>query len=333
MIPPEIGLKAITKSEPVINEDVEPGVIELYFGKAIGIDDSREHFVNFKLSGSSGNEIINKSGYAKKVCSKGFNIKEFIRPDQKTFSTLMRRHITIDVVEYHLLRSNKAVGQATIKLDDLASKSVLNMTVPLARRGPTLEVTVRVNRSLSVPEYKQITEKIEFLEALLPVFRSPEGHNLTASPQLTQAKSSNPTPVQKQKADSFEEEKKTPTMPSNLTSAEIENPNIIDNLNSYEVLEKESQRLQQSIIQMRSNGHNPQTQINQQRDVMRKKMIIESQVENGIISPGQYKTVLETQINHDMQLATYFRDRGDKEKLLICAERVKIMKGEIAELG
>ena len=63
-------------------------------------------------------------------------------------------------------------------------------------------------------------------------------------------------------------------VPASLSPQEISNPGIIDNLNSYEVLEYEMERLNKVIIEMRSSGKDPGALVNHQREVMKKKMII-----------------------------------------------------------
>lgn len=65
---------------------------------------------------------------------------------------------------------------------------------------------------------------------------------------------------------------------------------------------------------------------------MKKKTIIESQVSSGIISPELYKQVLENQVRHDMVLAKYFKEAGDKQRLQTVVDRVKLMKKELTEI-
>ena len=102
---------------------------------------------------------------------------------------------------------------------------------------------------------------------------------------------------------------------------------------SFEVLEVEIERLKKIIIDTRSNGNNADKIMNFQRELMKNKSIIEAQVGNGVITPQQYKEVLQNQVQHDIRLAQFYKQRGKKEHLLTVVNRVKIMKKEIEELN
>ena len=177
---------------------------------------------------------------------------------------------------------------------------------------------------MAVAEFKQVVEKVEYIEDLPIPFKSPQGKVIHSSG--IQPVSQGPKSLIK------EEEKKSQSF-DDIGQDEMENPNVIRNLVSFEVLELEIERLKGVIVQLRTNGNNADRIINIQRELMKNKAIIEAQVSNGVISPLQYKEVLENQVQHDLRLAQFYKEKGKKEHLAMVVNRVKIMKKEIEELN
>ena len=314
-IPPKVGVKSALRAVAAINEEVPEGVLEVYFGKCEGLKDSEQYFVEYSLTGASDKVYKGRTTAVKKLNQKGF--KEFLRVqlDPKTYSSLYRRRMNFEVFESHTIRSNKSKAKATIKLEQLGNTCSYQLTVPFSRKGPNLELVLKVRKAFVKNEVKQVTENVEYVESLVPAFKELE-------------KQQSKQPEKKSKEDSKEE-----VNPRNFSKQELEDPNCIENLNSYEVLEAQIENLKQAIIACRSNGKDPGSLLNKQREVMKKMSIIETQTENGMITPEQYKEVLNNQIQHDVELAKYFKQQKQQAKLQVVVNRVKTMKKELAELS
>ena len=319
-IPPEVSVKTVTKSVPQINEDVEPGALEITYGKAAGLSDKEDYIIAYSLV--AGDTLAGSTEKLSKICEKGVNHTFTIKVDQRNFGSLFKKHVIFEVFEYHRLRSNKSMGTCNVKLEGLAKQCTFKTLLLLARKGPQIDLTFRINKSLTVPETKQIVEKVEYVEDLCVPFKSPEGRLVHSSAPHAPA-------VEERKVEETKDEGNF----DDIAQDEYENPNVIRNLLSFEVLEVEIERLKKIIIDTRSNGNNADKIMNLQRELMKNKSIIEAQVGNGVITPQQYKEVIQNQVQHDIRLAQFYKQRGKKEHLLTVVNRVKIMKKEIEELN
>ena len=329
--PPNVTVRSIVKSVPVIHEDLEACALEVTYGSASGFSDSEDYFITYSMV--AGDTLSGSTDRFSKVSSKGINHTFLIKVDQRNFSSLFKKHIIFEVFEYHRIRSNKSQGTCNLKLEQLAKQSTWTTNIQLARKGPSIVVTFRVQKSLVSAEMKQITENLEVVEDLITPFKSFDGLILQKKEEVVQSSPKvNPNPSQtapkapeesKQESGNFED----------IGQDEYDNPNVARNLVSFEVLELEIERLKGVIIELRSNGKSADGFMNLQRELMRNKSIIEAQVGNGVITPEQYKEVLEKQVEHDTKLASFYKQRGKKQHLETVLNRVRIMKKEIVELA
>ena len=325
--PPNVTVRSIVKSVPVIHEDLEACALEVSYGSASGFSDSEDYFITYSMV--AGDTLSGSTEKFSKVNTKGINHTFLIKVDQRNFSSLFKKHIIFEVFEYHRIRSNKSQGTCNIKLEQLAKQSTWTTNIQLARKGPSIVVTFRVQKALVAAEMKQITENLEVVEDLIPPFKSFEGLVLQRKQEVVENNTNPPGPVAK----APEESKQELGGFEDVGQDEYDNPNVARNLVSFEVLELEIERLKGVIIELRSNGKNADGFMNLQRELMRNKSIIEAQVGNGVITPEQYKDVLEKQVEHDMRLAGFYKQRGKKQHLETVLRRVQIMKKEIVELA
>lgn len=317
--PPEMAVRSFVKSVPQTNDDLEPGILEIAYGKATGLSDKENYIITYSLV--AGETLAGTTDKFTKVCERGFNHTFTLKLESRNYASLFKKHIIFEVFEYHMIRSNKSQGNCNIKLEPLAKQCVFKTSIQLSRKGPSIDVTFRIHKSLSSPEMKQVAEKIEYVDDLCAPFKSIDGIMLTKASATINV-------VEERK-----EEKKQETNFDDVAEDEYDNPNVIRNLLSFEVLEYEIERLKSVIIDLRSNGKNADNIMNFQRELMKNKSIIEAQVGNGMISPEQYKQVLENQVAHDMKLAEYYKTKGKKEHFGTVANRIKIMKKELEELN
>ena len=332
--PPKVSFKSIVKSVQVLQEDLEPGVLEITYGKASGFSDGEDYFVTYSLV--AGDTLTGATERFSKVNTKGFNHTFCVKVELRNFASLFKKHIIFEVFEYHRIRSNKSQGTFNIKLEQLAKTSKFTTTVQLNRKGPTFEVTFRIHKSLQTPELKQVTENLEVIEDLLPPFKTIDGAitQRKPDPATPSTSSSQSAPPSSSKASSPPEESKQENINfDDIGQDEYDDPNVIRNLVSFEVLELEIEKLKNIIIELRSNGQSADKFMNLQREMMRNKSIIEAQVGNGVITPDQYKEVLISQVAHDTKLAAFYKQRNKRQHLETVINRIKIMRKEIEELN
>ena len=330
-LPPRVNVKKLSRREEVMNSDLGPTTIELGFGKAEGLKNDYSYYIQYSFALHAGQNIERKLAVKKHVLTEGFGYLEKFNLDAKSFASLEKRRINIEIFEKRMIRSDKSKGNINFKLADCANKCNLSSKIPISKTsGIYINMTLRLHKALKVKEYHEVPYEETTIEEMHPPFNDASGHAIVPKsnfPEETKeparrapsnASSAGPKPSSEASAD--------------LSPAEILDPSILENLNSYEVLSLEIERLTEMINKLRSDGKNVTPLINRQRDVMRKKAIIETQVGNGMISPEQYKEVLENQISHDMELAKYFKDKGDRAKLELVLKRVQAMKKEVSEL-
>jgi hypothetical protein len=327
-LPPRVNVKKLSRREEVMNSDLGPTTIELGYGKAEGLKNDDSYYIQYGLTLHAGQNIERKLAVKKHVLTEGFGYLEKFNLDAKSFASLDKRRINIEIFEKRMIRSDKSIGNINLKLADCANKCNLNFKLPISKSsGIYLNMTLRLHKALKVKEYHEVPYEETTIEEMPPSFKDASGQAIVPKSNLPEE-----TKEPKRGAPSPAGPKQATEASADLSPAEITDPSILDNLNSYEVLSMEIERLTELINKLRSDGKNVTPLINRQRDVMRKKAIIETQVGNGMISPEQYKEVLENQISHDMQLAKYFKDNGDRAKLELVIKRVQIMKKEVSEL-
>lgn len=330
-LPPKVNVKKLSRREELMNSDLGPTTIELGFGKAEGLKNDDSYYIQYTLTLHAGQNIDRKLAVKKHVITEGFGYLEKFNLDAKSFSSLDKRRINLEIFEKRMIRSDKSLGSINLKLADCANKCNLSLKLPISKtNGIYLNMTLRLHKALKVKEYHEVPYEETTIEEMPPAFKDPSGQSLVPKSNIpeetkeaTRRAPSGPSPAGPKPASEAS---------ADLSPAEISDPSILDNLNSYEVLSMEIERLTDIINKLRSDGKNVTPFINRQRDVMRKKAIIETQVGNGMISPEQYKEVLEKQISHDMQLAKFFKDKGDNAKLQLVLKRVQVMKKEVSEL-
>lgn len=334
---PVLVQEEIKLTEQVANEELAENEVCVVLSDATGFPDSDSFYCTGQLALANSQTVSFTSRPVQRVNQHGFKHIEKMTIDPKQIPSLDRRRLTIEVWQHRTLWSDVSMGSFTVKLAELAGKCTVEMKQALSRGGPTLKVVVQVKRALKAQETRTVSVHETVIGSVLPPFKKADGSlfapSKAAPPQPSQAA---PGPSQSAGARApppIQEESKSIPSPSSLSPEEIKDPTILSNLNSYEVLEAEKNRLLALIAQAREKGVNPAPYQNKQREVMRKQATIQAQVDNGVITPEAYQKVVSDSIEHDMQLARYFKEKGDAERLKIVVERVKTMKKELAEMA
>lgn len=328
---PVLVQEELKVTETVVNPEVAENELVIIIADATGFADSDSFYCIGQLALANSQNYNFTTRAVQRVNQHGFNHSEKVTLDPKQMPSLDRRRLTIEVWQHRSLWSDVSLGTFTVKLVDLGSKCTVEGKQALARAGPTVKVVLKVRKALKVQETRTITQHETVIGSIPPPFKKADGSLFSPSRA--------PVPAQAASRPLPEESKSVPVaskpVPAAATLApeELKDPNVLVNLNSFEVLEAEKSRLMGLIGQAREKGANPAPLQARQREVMKKQAMIQAQVDNGVITPEAYQRVLNESIQHDMQLAQYFKGQGDAERLRMVVDRVKTMKKELAEMA
>lgn len=323
-------------TEMVTNEELTENEFLIVLADATGFSDSDSFYCIGQLALANSQNYSFTSRAIQRVNQHGFSHSEKVTLDPKQMPSLDRRRLTIEVWQHRTVWSDVSMGNFVVKLTDLGAKCTVESKQALARGGPTVKVVLKVKKALKAQETRTIIQHETVIGSIPPPFKKADGSLFTPSrlPSQPAAQSPavpRPSPIPEESKSVPSASKPAPAG-SNLIPEELKDPNILNNLNSFEVLEAEKSRLMGLIGQARERGADPAPLQARQREVMKKQVMIQAQVENGVITPEAYQRVLNESIQHDMQLAVYFKGQGDAERLRIVVERVKTMKKELAEM-
>ena len=338
--------------EPVSNPEIGENDLIIILGEATGFAEGEYYYAVCALPLNSPAVYNFTTKQVRDVTKNGFNHIEKVVLDPRVYPSLERRRLNIEVFQHRTLRSDASLGSTVVKLTDLAAHCTVEGKFPLGRGGPTVKVILQVRKALKANEVKTVAYQELVITKIPPPFKKADG-SYFAERQAPPVQERQAPPVQ-QRQPMVEEEKKTVARPQQPAGApqqpvagvqqgaaapaallpeELKDPTVLNNLNSFEVLEAEKERLTQLISQARDRDENPAPLIAKQREVLKKLTLIQVQVDQGRITMEEYTKVLNESVAHDIELAKYFKAQGDEARLRLVVERVKLMRKELAEIA
>ena len=319
---PKVSAQQVTERVRACNEDVPENVLRITVEKVSGVADTDAVYVTGVLT-LQNSESRFQTPSVKKAASKGINYVHTVTLDPAQLQSLDRRRFTVELFTLQ----GVSLGSQAIKTTPLEEKCTCPFTIPLTRSGtPSVKVIFAVRQALKQAEYVTLTTQQLTIVNYLPPFKHADGRLYDIS---AQAPPSNPVPSPQ------EEVKSAPVTqaPQGISPEELKDPNILTNLNAHSVLEEENKRLMEMIPRMRAEGKDVSDLIPRQREVSRKFITLQQQVSNGLIQPSEYKSVLESSVQHDQLLFQALRDRKENSKASMVAKRIEMMQTELRELG
>lgn len=116
---------------------------------------------------------------------------------------------------------------------------------------------------------------------------------------------------------------------SEFSKEELEDPDILDNLNSVKVMEIKVERFDAKIKKM--EGRPPQKLRQEFLQLKCRYNSLKNQIMENSISLDDYIKIVSTQLYKDKKLYTYFKQNDMKEKMTLVYEKINIMLKEIEE--
>ena len=344
--------KKIEKIE-TFNDLVEKNVLNIHIGK---IEEIKESHLMLEIHldiGKGYSDIVNQ----KKDKSFDYNIDWII---EKEFRDIYKYDLGI-LIKQKGEKVSKAIGSCTIKLSNLKSKCIIygNYPIELVKKNDKSKPKIQVKISTRVPCVDKIyLEKkipIYVIKKIYPSFKGEVikidfdlnfdsvGDNLISQKKTN--KNQNDSSEKKidninQNKNPNPQNKKTDNTTQNISQnvkidinqfkkEELVDPDIIDNLNSMEVLKNKKTFYEGKAKKI--EGRTPKELREKINKIVVKINFLQNQLGNQI-QPSAYLNILENQLIHDKSLYQYFIQTKNNNNASLVKPRIEILEKEIQEL-
>ncbi len=344
--------KKIEKIE-TFNDLVEKNVLNIHIGK---IEEIKESHLMLEIHldiGKGYSDIVNQN----KNKSFDYNIDWII---EKEFRDIYKYDLGI-LIKQKGEKISKVIGSCTIKLSNLKSKCIIygNYPIELVKKNDKSKPKIQVKISTRVPCVDKIyLEKkipIYVIKKIYPSFKGEVikidfdlnfdsvGDNLISQKKTN--KNQNDSSEKKidninQNKNPNPQNKKTDNTNQNISQnvkidinqfkkEELVDPDIIDNLNSMEVLKNKKTFYEEKAKKI--EGRTPKELREKINEIVVKINFLQNQLGNQI-QPSAYLNILENQLIHDKSLYQYFIQTKNNNNASLVKPRIEILEKEIQEL-
>ena len=183
------------------------------------------------------------------------------------------------------------------------------------------------------PEFKiDTTGGAPFESSAAPIETGPKKPETTSQPkkqtqpqQPTQTSQNKP---QQQQQTQQPQQNKTVINKSNFKAEELKDPDIVDNLNSMEVINYKLAELEKKIKEI--SGRTPKSLKDKLIQLKCKKNVLEESL-GDTIDPPKYVVMMKNQLEHDKLLFQYFMQEKDEVNAALVKPRITYLMKEIKE--
>ena len=336
------------------NELVEKNVLNIHIGKIEEIKESNL-VLEVRLDiGKGYADIV----YQKKDKTFDYNIDWIIEKEYKDIYKY-----DLDIIIKQKGQKSKSIGFCKIKLANLKSKCIIysNYPIELSKKNDKIKPKIQVKVSMRVPcvdtIYKEKKTPIYVIKKIYPSFKGEVikidfnlnfdslGDNFIS--QKKSIKSQNDSSEKKidntnQNKNPNIQNKKTNNTNQNISESknvnidvnqfkkeELVDPDIIDNLNSMEVLK--NKKLFYEAKAKKIEGRTPKELREKINKITVKITILENQLGEQI-QPADYLNILKKQLIHDKSLYQYFIQIKNNDNASLVKPRIENLQKEIQEL-
>ena len=336
------------------NELVEKNILNIHIGK---IEDLNETRLNLEIKldiGKGYSDIINQ----KKDKSFDYNIDWIIENEYKD---IYKHDLVIIIKQGEKVPKN--IGFCTIKLSNLKSKCIIygNYPIELNKKNvkvkPKLQVKISIRVPCVDPIYKEVKTPIYVIKKIYPSFKGEEikidfdlnfdilednfisekksiKNQNDSSEKKIENKNQNKNPNQQNKKienteQNISQDKNVKIDVNQFKKEELIDPDIIDNLNSMEVLKNKKQFYEEKAKKI--EGRTPKELREKINKIIVKMNFLGNQLGEQI-QPKVYLDILKKQFIHDKNLYQYFIQIKKNENASLVKPRIDILEKEIKEL-
>ena len=316
---PLIAKKEKEIKKEVSNEKIPLNVLQVHIGNTTY--DKDKVYVEIKIT-YSGKVQCQKVHEIKKG---EFNQTATFTFDKKEFKALYRNNLDIKIYRKKSIR-DAVKGDAVVSLEKLKNKISFTTNAEIRleskRYKPTLEVKVDTRTPCVDAMYESV--KVVSLEVVkvYPEFKVVKAQQPIANKNTTSTTSTNNTQTTSKANTSAIANVK-------LSKEEIENPDVIENIITIQVLEYKINEYTDKINKI--EGRTPK----ELRTFLVKLKVKKTQLEESLgndISPSDYLTGIQHQLDHDKALYVHFNTSNQPEKAELVKKRIGIMLKEKKEM-
>eukprot|EP01133_Synstelium_polycarpum_P006252 gene6252-7249_t len=272
---------------------------------------------------------------------------------KKTLERSLKKKITLVIYASRMFFMKSVVGRCEIKLSDLLDKTEYVERVP-KELGGFLEITVRMRTPFNGKEIKKTVEKALVLDGPISkevvVASQPTTTTnvvVEATTITTPVKTPSPppsvpttpitpttpvTPIATTTTTTSTTTTSTPTPQPKPTPAkkeeeeeEEEDIDSLDRVVSNDVMDNELEKI---LAIMATKGANAEL-LDRKQAIELKKMVLETQVDSGVLTVEGYTQQVQEAILKDQILAKKLMQEGKKDQAVRVMARVKIMRNEL----
>ena len=313
---PLIAKKEKEIKKEIINDKIPLNVLQVHIGNTTYDKDKVYVQITITYSGKVQTHKVQEA-------TKGqFNQVVQFTFDKKEFKALYRNNIDIKIYRKKSIR-DVVKGDAVVSLEKLKNQISFTTNAEIQLESKRYKPTIEVKVDVRTPCVDAMVESVKVVN-LEVVKVYPEFKVVNASNGNTQ---SNNTQIQ------------TTTSKVNasvnaianikLSKAEIENPDIIDNLITIQVLDYKINEYTEKIKKI--EGRTPK----ELREFMVKLKVKKTKLEESLgndISPTDYLNGIKHQLDHDKALYVHFNTSKQTDKAELVKKRIGIMLKEKKEM-
>lgn len=249
--------------------------------------------------------------------------------DKKEFKALYRNNIDIKIYRKKSIR-DVIKGDAVVSLEKLKNKISFTTNAEIQLESKRYKPTIEVKVDVRTPCVEAMVESVKVVNLevvkVYPEFKVVNASS-TSSAKSTNTQSNNTqiqtttTTTTKASANAIANIK--------LSKAEIENPDIIDNLITIQVIDYKINEYTEKINKI--EGRTPK----ELREFMVKLKVKKTKLEESLgndISPADYLNGIKHQLDHDKALYIHFNTSKQTDKAELVKKRIGIMLKEKKEM-
>jgi hypothetical protein len=311
----------------IINDKIPLNVLQVHIGNTTYDKDKVYVQITITYSGKVQTHKVQEA-------TKGqFNQVVQFTFDKKEFKALYRNNIDIKIYRKKSIR-DVVKGDAVVSLEKLKYKISFTTNAEIQLESKRYKPTIEVKVDVRTPCVDAMVESVKVVNLevvkVYPEFKVVNASS-TSSASTSSAKSTNTQSNNTQIQTTTTTTKASANAIANikLSKAEIENPDIIDNLITIQVIDYKINEYTEKIQKI--EGRTPK----ELREFMVKLKVKKTKLEESLgndISPADYLNGIKHQLDHDKALYIHFNTSKQTDKAELVKKRIGIMLKEKKEM-
>ena len=322
---PLIAKKEKEIKKEIINDKIPLNVLQVHIGNTTYDKDKVYVQITITYSGKVQTHKVQET-------TKG-QFDQFVQFtfDKKEFKALYRNNIDIKIYRKKSIR-DVVKGDAVVSLEKLKNKISFTTNAEVQLESKRYKPTIEVKVDVRTPCVDAMVESVKVVSLevvkVYPEFKMVKAA-LTSTTSASGVKSANTQSNNAQTTTSKASTNANAIANIKLSKTEIDNPDIIDNLITIQVLDYKINEYTEKIKKI--EGRTPK----ELREFMVKLKVKKTKLEESLgndISPTDYLNAIKHQLDHDKALYVHFNTSKQPDKAELVKKRIAIMLKEKKEM-